>query len=90
MTIAVDLAWPSWYGRRHLASLRTFGMAAHLFGSAIGPLPFGIAADLFGGYPPAIIALIALPLTMGVLIFATRPPDTPRQPEGPIHVTVTG
>jgi MFS family permease len=77
MTIAVDLAWAGWYGRRHLASLRTFGMAAHLFGSAIGPLPFGIAADLFGGYPPAIIALMALPLTMSVLVFATRPPEPP-------------
>jgi MFS family permease len=89
MTIAVDLAWPGWYGRRHLASLRTFGMAAHLFGSAMGPLPFGIAADLFGGYPPAIIALMALPLTMSVLVFATRPPEPPRQPESPIQVTVT-
>ena len=80
MTIAVDLAWPTWYGRKHLASLRTFGMAAHLFGSAIGPLPFGIAADLFGGYPPAIIALMALPLTLGVLVFATRTPILPGSP----------
>lgn len=77
MMIAVDLAWPAWYGRKHLASLRTFGMAAHLFGSAIGPLPFGIAADVFGGYPPAIIALMALPLTLAVLTFLVRPPALP-------------
>jgi len=81
VNIAVDIAWPAWYGRRHLGSLRSFGMAAHLFGSAIGPLPFGIAADLFGGYPPAIIALMALPLTMAILIFLARPPEVPRPPD---------
>lgn len=90
MTIAVDLAWPGWYGRKHLASLRTFGMAAHLFGSAIGPLPFGIAADLFGGYPPAIIALIVLPLTMGALMLVVRPPDLPGQTTTALPVTVRG
>ena len=74
MTIAVDIAWPAWYGRRHLGSLRSFGMAAHLFGSAIGPLPFGIAADRFGGYQPAIIMLMFLPLTMAVLMLFVRPP----------------
>ncbi len=75
MNIAVDLAWPGWYGRKHLASLRSFGMAASLFGSAIGPIPFGIAADVFGGYPPAIVGLMVVPLVMGVLMFFARPPD---------------
>jgi MFS family permease len=78
MNIAIDIAWPAWYGRKHLGSLRAFGMAASLFGSAIGPLPFGIAADVFGGYPPAIIGLMVLPLTMALLMFAIRPPTLPR------------
>jgi MFS family permease len=75
MNIAVDLSWPAWYGRRHLASLRSFGMAASLFGSAIGPLPFGIAADVLGSYPPAIIGMMFVPLVMGVLMFFAHPPD---------------
>jgi MFS family permease len=74
MTIAIDVAWPTYYGRKHLGSIRGFGMAASLFGSAIGPLPFGIAADYFGGYVPAIVALMFLPLTVAILVFATRPP----------------
>lgn len=72
--IAIDVAWPTYYGRKHLGSIRGFGLAASLFGSAIGPLPFGLATELFGGYPPTIIALMFLPLIVAVVVFFTRPP----------------
>ncbi len=74
MGIAIDVAWPTYYGRKHLGSIRGFGMAASLFGSAIGPLPFGLATELFGGYAPTIVALTFLPLAVGLWVFVTRPP----------------
>lgn len=83
MGVAADVAWPTYFGRRHLGSIRGFGMAASLFGSAIGPLPFGVAADYLGGYTPAIVALIFVPLAVAVLVFVTRPPqlDLVEQPQ---------
>lgn len=74
-SISIDVAWPTYYGRRYLGSIRGFAMAATLFGSAIGPLPFGLATELFGGYPQTIIALMILPLTVAVIVFVTRPPN---------------
>lgn len=75
MGIAIDVAWPTYYGRAHLGSIRGFGMAASLFGSAIGPLPFGLATELFGGYPPTIVALTLLPLMVAVAVLVIRPPQ---------------
>ncbi len=75
--IAIDVAWPTYYGRAHLGSIRGFGMAASLFGSAIGPLPFGLATQLFGGYPPTIVALTVLPILVAMAVFLTRPPAIP-------------
>jgi MFS family permease len=74
MAIAIDVAWPTYYGRKYLGSIRGFGMAASLFGSAIGPLPFGLATELFGGYAPTILALTLLPLAVATIVFVTRPP----------------
>lgn len=87
MNIAIDVAWPTYYGRKHLGSIRGFGMAVSLLGSAIGPLPFGIAADYFGGYVPAIIGLMFLPLSIGIFVFATRPPKLPVPDGGPVRVS---
>jgi MFS family permease len=86
MNIAIDVAWPTYYGRKHLGSIRGFGMAVSLLGSAIGPLPFGIAADYFGGYVPAIIGLMFLPLTVGIFVFATRPPKLDTSGQDPPRV----
>ena len=79
--VAIDVAWPTYYGRRHLGSIRGFSMAASLFGSAIGPLPFGFAVSLFGGYSPAILGLMVLPLIVAVWIVLAPPPALLPEPE---------
>lgn len=75
--IGADVAWPQYYGRKHLGSIRGFGIGVGVLGSALGPLPFGIAYDTLGGYSPAIAALLVLPVIAAVLIWFSRPPELP-------------
>ncbi len=75
--IGADVAWPQYYGRKHLGSVRGFAIGIGVLGSALGPLPFGIAYDTLGGYTPAIAALLVLPVIAAVLVWFSRPPVLP-------------
>ncbi len=75
--VGADVAWPQYYGRRYLGSIRGFGFGVGVFGSALGPLPFGIAYDTLGGYTPAIAALLALPVLAAVAVWFAKPPHLP-------------
>jgi len=80
--IGADVAWPQYYGRKYLGSIRGFGFGVGIFGSALGPLPFGIAYDTLGGYTPAIAALLVLPVAATIAVWLARPPKLPA-PEVP-------
>ncbi len=73
-TVAADVAWPAYFGRRHLGSIRSVGFAVGVVGAAIGPIPFGLAYDLLGGYNPAITARLVLPVAACIAVLRTRPP----------------
>jgi MFS family permease len=73
-TVAVDVAWPAYFGRKHLGSIRGFGFATGVAGAAIGPIPFGLAYDLLGGYRPAIAGLLALPVVATIALVRAKPP----------------
>ena len=73
--VAADVAWPTYFGRRHLGSIRGFGFAFGVAGAAIGPIPFGLAYDLLGGYNPAILGLLALPIAATAAVLISRPPQ---------------
>jgi MFS family permease len=60
MGILNGVLWPAYFGRGHLSSIRGVTMMAGVIGSALGPLPFGYAYDLLGGYREVIIASIAI------------------------------
>jgi MFS family permease len=60
--IVGGVIWPDYYGRRHLSIIRGVTMMAGVIGSALGPLPYGVAYDLFGGYSEALLASIAFPV----------------------------
>ena len=62
MSILDGVLWPTYFGRRHLSSIRGVTLMAGVIGSALGPLPFGFAYDLFGGYREVIVASIFLQL----------------------------
>ncbi|MFT4040113.1 MAG: MFS transporter [Thermomicrobiales bacterium] len=72
--VAADVAWPSYFGRRHLGSIRGFGTSMGIAGAALGPIPFGLAYDMLGGYNPAIIGLLALPVLGALAVLLTRAP----------------
>jgi len=74
--VAADVAWPSYFGRRYLGSIRGVGFAVGVVGAAIGPIPFGLAYDFFGGYTPAIAGLLILPVLAAVAVTQARPPES--------------
>ncbi|MGI8404577.1 MAG: hypothetical protein ACR2OE_07405 [Thermomicrobiales bacterium] len=50
-------------------------LAIEVFGTALGPLPFGFGFDAFRSYAPAILAMLILPAIAGVFVLTTRPPE---------------
>jgi MFS family permease len=76
--IVGGVIWPDYYGRRHLSTIRGVTMMAGVIGSALGPLPYGVAYDLFGGYSEALLASIAFPV-VGVVagLLAVKPRRLP-------------
>ena len=73
--ISADVAWPLYYGRKHLGSIRGAGFALGVVGAALGPLPFGFAYDAFGDYGVAIAALLVLPVAATVAMLLVRAPQ---------------
>ena len=66
--------WPDYYGRHHLGSIRGVTMMAGVIGSALGPLPYGYAYDIFGGYTEALTISMVFPV-LGIIaaLFARKP-----------------
>ncbi|MFM9106108.1 MAG: MFS transporter [Chloroflexota bacterium] len=75
--VSVDVAWPTWFGRRHVGAIRGAGTALSLAGAALGPLPFGVARDVTGSYDPALAALLIVPVLAAAWMLVVRPPAPP-------------
>jgi cyanate permease len=43
--------------------------------SALGPLPFGLGYDTFGGYTEVLLLMTALPLLGAVVVLFVRRPE---------------
>lgn len=68
------VVWARYYGRRHLGSVSGVAMLVSIAGSALGPLPMGLARDLMGSYRPMLTASALLPLILSVVaLWARRP-----------------
>ena len=72
--LAQEVAWPAYFGRRHLGSIAGLSFAVSFVGAAIGPLPFGVIYDLFGSYRAAIWGLALLPVLSTWAALLARPP----------------
>ena len=72
--VVSGVIWPHYYGRRSLASIRGVTMMVSVISSALGPLPFGLAFDIFGGYQEVLGLSLIFP-TLGVIaaFFAIKP-----------------
>jgi len=75
--VAADVAWPSYFGRRHLGSIRGFGSATMSVAAALGPIPFGLSYDMSGGYTAAIAGTMIFPVIAAIAVFVAKPPTLP-------------
>lgn len=64
--IALSYVWPSYFGRAELGSIQGLATSVMVFGSAVGPLPFGVAFDIFGGYTEIFWISLIFPI-LGVV-----------------------
>jgi MFS family permease len=77
--IVSGVIWPDYYGRQHLGSIRGVTMMAGVIGSALGPLPYGYAYDIFGGYTEALTFSMIFPILGMIAAYLAKPPTkTPR------------
>ena len=67
--------WPRYFGRRHLGSIQGAAQTIGVVGASLGPLPLGLAFDLFGSYTQALYMLAALPVTCAFMLLFLRPPN---------------
>ena len=73
--VAIDATWPAYYGRGRLGSIRGMTFAAEIVGAALGPIPFGLVYDTFGGYNDAILGLLILPVGATAAVLLAMPPQ---------------
>lgn len=76
-TVAADVAWPSYFGRKFLGSIRGVGFAVGVVGAALGPIPFGLSYDFLGSYSPAILVLMILPVSAAIAVLQAKPSTHP-------------
>lgn len=70
--------WPRYFGRRYIGSIQGIGQMIGVVGASIGPLPLGIAFDLFGEYQSMLLCLAIMPVFAIILIqFLKEPKKDP-------------
>jgi MFS family permease len=75
--VAIDAAWPTYFGRRYLGGIRGMTFGAEIVGAAIGPIPFGLVRDLTGSYDTVIVAVTMLPIMATISMLIAAPPGHP-------------
>ncbi|WP_310793591.1 MFS transporter [Salipaludibacillus neizhouensis] len=59
--IVISVIFPDYFGRRYIGSIKGVATTVTVCASAFGPLPFGIAYDLFGGYQEILLLTLIFP-----------------------------
>ncbi len=68
--------WAKYFGRLHLGSIRGAVMVGVVGGTALGPYPLGLSLDTLGSYTPALLALLVLPVGLGLAALFIKRPST--------------
>lgn len=63
-----------------LGSIKGSAMTIMVIGSALGPLPFGVAFDLFGGYQEIIIITLIFPIIGILCSLLAKKPNKQKEP----------
>ncbi|GAB4450057.1 MAG: MFS transporter [Anaerolineae bacterium] len=75
-----SVVWAAYFGRRHLGSITGVTATILVFGSALGPIPLGLARDLWGNYDLVLKVLATLPFLLGLgCLFVGRPHKQSRE-----------
>lgn len=72
--ITLTIIWPNYFGRKHIGSIKSIAQTTMIIGSALGPLPFGVAYDLFGGYEEIMLIMMIFPVLGMIAAFISPPP----------------
>jgi len=67
--------WANYFGRKHLGSIQGVGQTIGVIGASLGPLPLGVAYDIFGTYNGALYLLAILPIVCGITVLFLVAPD---------------
>ena len=78
--VVTSVVWAKYYGRRDLGSILGVASTISVLGSALGPMPLGIARDLMGSYAPVLTISAIFPLVLAVLTGFLRKPKKPTSP----------
>ncbi|SDL25668.1 MFS transporter [Natronincola ferrireducens] len=73
-SVSTGVLWPNYFGIKNLGKIRGFAMSAMVVGSALGPLPFGYAYDLFNGYGEIILLMMVFPVLASVAALISPAP----------------
>ena len=60
--VIMSVVWATYFGRLHLGRITGVAQTIAIAGSALGPMPFGLARDLSGTYTPILLWCVVLPL----------------------------
>ncbi|MDA1309454.1 MAG: MFS transporter, partial [Proteobacteria bacterium] len=69
--------YPRYFGRRHLGSIQGVGQMIGVVGASVGPIPLGIAFDLFDDYGTMLLILAVIPIVVAVITQFLKEPDMP-------------
>jgi sugar phosphate permease len=69
------VVWPNYFGRKHLGSISGLATTILVLGAALGPMPIGIARDVWGNYNLILPLLAVIPLALAVatVLFGKKP-----------------
>lgn len=77
------VAFPRFFGRRHLGAIAGIEMMCLVVASSLGPSLLALSRDLFGSYGPALQACLLLPVVaVGLALVYRRPGRTASEDAG--------
>jgi len=68
------VGWAKYFGRKYLGSITGVTTTILVLGSALGPMPFGIAHDWLGNYTLVLTLCALIPFTLAVANLFVRQP----------------
>jgi MFS family permease len=72
-----QVVWPTYFGRRHLGSIRGIANFGTMSAAAVGPLPLALSIDISGSYTTGLIAYMVLPPLCGIAAILAGKPGRP-------------